>query len=43
MMSTKLATLGLLEIKPFGNNSYDVITSVFGDPIKFYHATQIIL
>ena len=29
MMSTKLATLGLLKIKVFWNKSYDVITSVF--------------
>ena len=43
MMSTKLATLGLIEIKPFGNKSYDAITSVLDVPIKFYHVTQIIL
>ena len=30
MMSVKLATLGLLKIKLFGNKGYDVIIAVHG-------------
>ena len=35
MMSTKLATLGLLEIEVFWNKDYDVITSVCDVTNKF--------
>ena len=42
MMSAKLATLGLLKIKVFWNEGYDVIISVYGITKKNY-VTQIIL
>ena len=41
MISAKMATLGLLEIKVFWNKSYDVMTSSMTSPTKFYHITQI--
>ena len=41
MMSAKMATLGLLKIKVFGNKGYNFIICVHGLPTKFYHVTQI--
>ena len=41
MMSAKLATLGLLKIKLFGNNGYDVINSVCDVTNKIFDVTQI--
>ena len=43
MMLAKLATLGLLTMKIFRKTGYDVITPSMTSPVKFYHATQIIL
>ena len=41
IMSAKLATLGLLEIKVFSNKRFDVVTSVHDASNKIYHVTQI--
>ena len=43
MMSTKMATLGLLKIKVFRNKGYDVIISAYGVIKKIYNVTQILL
>ena len=40
MMSSKLATPGLLKIKIFRNKDYDVIIPDCDAPIRFYHVTQ---
>ena len=42
MMSTKLATPGLLKIKVFWNKSCDVLIFVHMSAIKFYRVTEII-
>ena len=41
IMSAKLATLGLHEIKVFSNKRFDVVTSVHDASNKIYHLTQI--
>ena len=43
MMSAKMATPGLLEIKVFLNKGYDVIIYVHYVTNKFYHVIRIIL
>ena len=43
MMSAKVTTPGLLKIRVFSNNGYDVIIFVHDVPIKFYGGIQIIL
>ena len=43
MMSAKLATRGLFEMKIFRNKGYDVIIFVLDVTYKFSPATQIIL
>ena len=43
MMSAKLATLGLLKINVFWNNSYDVIISIHDVTKKNYHVTEVTL
>ena len=43
MMSAKLGTLGLFEIKIFRNKGYDVIFLSMTSSAKFYHVTKIIL
>ena len=40
MISVKLATLGLLKIKVFGHNGFNIILSMTS-PTKFYHLNQI--
>ena len=42
-MSAKLASPGLLKLKIFQNERYDVIILDCGSPTKFYHVTQVIL
>ena len=41
-MSAKIAILGLLKTKVFGNKSNDVIILSMTSPIKFHHVTQVI-
>ena len=43
IMSAKMATLGLLKIRPFSNKGYDVILSVHNVTSKFVYEIQIIL
>ena len=43
ILSTKMATLGLLKIKVFWNKGYEVIISVYDIISKNYLVTQIIL
>ena len=43
IMSAKMATVGFLNIKIFGNKLYDVMFMSFKSAAKFYHLTQIIL
>ena len=43
MMSAKITSPGLLKIRVFWNNVYDVIVSVMMSPTKFYHVIQVIL
>ena len=43
MMSAKMATLGLYNLKISWNKCYDVIASVSDVTSKVYHVTQIIL
>ena len=43
MMSAKMATLGLVEIRVFWKKGYDVIVFVHDVTKKFYHVIQIIL
>ena len=40
MISVKLATLGLLKIKVFGHNGFNIPLSMTS-PTKFYHLNQI--
>ena len=43
MMPANMATLGLIKIKVFWNNVYEVIISAHDFSKKFYHMPQIIL
>ena len=43
MMSAKMATLGLVEIRVFWKKGYDVIVFVHDVTKNFYHVIQIIL
>ena len=43
MMSAKLASVGLIKIKVFGNKGYNVINSVHDVTNKIYLVIQIIL
>ena len=43
MMPAKMAKLGLLKIKLFLNEVYDVIFLSMTSPTKVYHVTQVIL
>ena len=43
MMSAKMATLGLVEIRVFWKKGYDVIVFVHDVTKTFYHVIQIIL
>ena len=42
MVSEKMASVGLFEIKVFRNKGYDVIISVYDIVNKNYHVTQIL-
>ena len=39
MMSVKIATIGLLNVKAFWNKTYDVIISVYDVTNEIYHVT----